>query len=467
VFSKDDQQDGRYLYPWEKAFARVLTPFEEFIQKQTTSGIMLMATAFLAIVLANSPLYLFYERLIHTPISVGMGEWILQKSLAHWVNEGLMSLFFLVVGLEIKRELMIGELSDIKKAALPMIAAVGGMLVPALIYRLIAPTPDIMRGWGIPMATDIAFCVSALVILGRRVPKPLMVFLVALAIVDDLGAVLVIALFYTGQLNFTFLGWSAIVLLTMISMNLGGIRKTTPYVIGGSFLWLFLLESGIHATMAGILMAFCIPARPSCRPERFSKNVKDLLWKFDNLTLPGMSTLSNSRQFSILKDIKSRVCQAEAPLRRFESVLHHPVALLVIPIFALTNAGIHLSGKLLSHATSHPVAMGVFLGLVLGKFLGITAFSWVAVRLGIAELPLGMYFRHVAGVGLLGGIGFTMSIFITELSFAGSPERLIIAKTSVILASLTSGFLGIAWLLFCHRRDNQRPMSPYTHGHGV
>jgi NhaA family Na+:H+ antiporter len=467
VLDKDNTQDGRYLYPWEKAFARVLTPFEEFIQKQTTSGIMLMATAFVAIILANSPLNLYYEHLIHTPISVGVGEWILQKSLAHWVNEGLMTLFFLVVGLEIKREILIGELSDIKKAALPMIAAVGGMLVPALIYRFIAPTPEIMRGWGIPMATDIAFCVSALVILGRRVPRPLMIFLVALAIVDDLGAVLVIALFYTGQLDFTSLGWSALALLIMVSMNLGGVRRTSPYVIGGLFLWFFLLESGVHATIAGILMAFCIPARPSCRPERFSKNLKDLLWKFDNLTLPGMSTLSNSRQFSILKDIKGRVCQAEAPLRRFESVLHHPVALLVIPIFALTNAGVHLSGKLLLHATSHPVALGVFLGLVLGKFVGITVFSWASVKVGIAELPLGMHFKHVAGVGLLGGIGFTMSIFIAELSFSSSPERLLLAKTSVILASLTSGILGILWLMFCHYRENRRPMSPYTHGHGV
>jgi NhaA family Na+:H+ antiporter len=467
LLNKENTQDGRYLYPWEKAFARVLTPFEEFIQKQTTSGIMLMATAFVAIILANSPLYLAYERFIHTPISLGAGEWVLQKTLAHWVNEGLMTLFFLVVGLEIKREIIIGELSDIKKAALPMIAAVGGMLVPALIYRVIAPTPEIMKGWGIPMATDIAFCVSALVILGRRVPHPLMIFLVALAIIDDLGAVLVIALFYTGKLNFVSLGWSAIALLTLIFMNMGGIRRTTPYVVVGIFLWFFFLSSGIHATISGIIMAFCIPARPSCRPERFSKNVKDLLWKFDNLTLPGMSTLSNARQFSILRDIKDKVCQAEAPLRRLESVLHLPVALLVIPVFALTNAGIHLSGYLMSQATTHPVALGVFLGLVLGKFLGITVFSWAAVKLGVAALPLGMHLRHVAGVGLLGGIGFTMSIFIAELSFSGAPERLLIAKTSVILASLTSGLLGILWLLFCHYRDNQKAMTPYTYGHGV
>jgi NhaA family Na+:H+ antiporter len=464
---KQDTQDGRYLYPWEKAFARILTPFEEFIQKQTTSGIMLMATALVAIVLANSPIYLYYERLVHTSISLGVGEWFIQKSLAHWVNEGLMALFFLVVGLEIKREIIVGELSDIKKAALPMIAAVGGMVVPALIYRFIAFNPALMRGWGIPMATDIAFCVSALVLLGRRVPKALMIFLVALAIVDDLGAVLVIALFYTGQLNLTALGWSAIVLLSLISMNLGGIRRTTAYVVGGLLLWLLLLESGVHATVSGILVAFCIPARPSCRPERFSKTVKDLLWRFDNLTLPGKTTLSNARQFSILKDIKGRVCEAEAPLRRVESALHLPVALLVIPIFALTNAGIHISTRLIYHTLTHPIAVGIFLGLVLGKFLGITLFSWFAVKLRVASLPLGMNHRHVAGVGLLGGIGFTMSIFIAELSFTAFPERLLIAKTAVILASVTAGTLGILWLLYCHRKDSSRPMTPYTHGHGV
>lgn len=460
-------QDGRYLYPWEKAFARILTPFEEFIQKQTTSGIMLMATALIAIIVANSPVYLSYEHLIHTPISLGVGDWIIQKSLAHWVNEGLMALFFLIVGLEIKREIIVGELSDIKKAALPMIAAIGGMVVPALIYRFIAFNPAFMRGWGIPMATDIAFCVSALVLLGRRVPQALMVFLVALAIVDDLGAVLVIALFYTSHLNFAALGWSTIILLTLISMNLGGIRKTTPYVVGGLLLWFFLLESGVHATVAGILVAFCIPARPSVRPDKFSKNVKDLLWRFDNYTLPGKTTLSNSRQFSILRDIKSKVCEAEAPLRRVESALHLPVALLVIPIFALTNAGIHISGRLMTHAITHPVALGVFLGLVIGKFLGITLFSWVAVKLQVASLPSGMSHRHVAGVGLLGGIGFTMSIFIAELSFAAFPERLLIAKTAVILASLTAGTLGILWLLYCHRKEKKRPMTPYTYGHGV
>ena len=462
-----DSSESRFLYPWEKAFARIITPFEEFIQKQTTSGIILLVTSIVAIVMANGPLYPIYEHLIHIPVSIGVGEWVIQRPFSHWVNEGLMALFFLLVGLEIKRETIVGELSDIKKAALPMIAAVGGMLIPALIYRLVNSDPALMRGWGIPMATDIAFCISALVFLGRRVPKHLMVFLVALAIVDDLGAVLVIALFYTGQLSFSALGWSALMLLILVALNLGGVRKSLPYAFGGTFLWFFLLQSGVHATVAGVLVALCVPARPRCEPSRFSKSIKDLLWRFDNLTRPGMTTLSNVRQFSILRDMKDRVCHAEAPMRRVESVLQLPVALLVIPIFALTNAGIHISGGLLSHTFTHTVAIGVFLGLVLGKFLGITIFSWGAVKLGLATLPVGMGFRHVAGVGLLGGIGFTMSIFISDLSFSGSPERLIVAKTAIFLASLTAGTLGVLWLLLVHWWDTRRQPVKGAFAHGV
>jgi len=464
---KSDLPEGRFLYPWEKAFARIITPFEEFIQKQTTSGIILLATTIVAIAMANGPFYQVYEHVIHMPVGVNVGEWIIQRPFSHCVNEGLMALFFLLVGLEIKREILVGELSDLKKAALPMIAALGGMLVPALIYRLINSDPALMRGWGIPMATDIAFCISALVILGRRVPKHLMIFLVALAIVDDLGAVLVIALFYTGQLAFNALGWAAITLLILIALNLGGVRKSLPYAIGGTFLWFFLLESGVHATVAGVLVAFCVPARPRCEPGRFSKHIKDLLWRFDNLTRPGITTLSCVRQFSILRDMKDRVTHAEAPMRRVESFLQLPVALLVIPLFALTNAGIHLSGDFLSQAVTHSVAIGVFLGLVLGKFLGITLFSWVAVKLGLATLPVGMDFRHIAGVGILGGIGFTMSIFISDLSFGGFPEQMIVAKTAIFLASLTAGTLGVLWLLLVHWWDTRRQMIKGAFAHGV
>jgi len=462
-----DSGSGRFLYPWEKAFSRIITPFEEFIQKQTTTGIILMGTTIVALALANGPFHLTYEHIIHTPISIGVGSWSIERPLSHWVNEGLMALFFLLVGLEIKREVIVGELADIKKAALPMFAAVGGMMVPALIFWAFNTDPSLARGWGIPMATDIAFCISALVILGKRAPKHLMVFLVALAIVDDLGAVLVIALFYTGDLAFGALGWDAVALLVLVSLNLGGVRRSLPYAIAGFFLWFFLLQTGIHATVAGVLVAFCVPAKPRCEPGKFSKNIQDYLWRFDSMTKPGVTTLSNVRQFSLLKDMKKCLSHAEAPMRRVENTLHLPVSLLVIPIFALTNAGVDFSLDLFSQALTHTVAVGIFLGLVVGKFLGITLFSFGAVKLGLAAFPVGMGFRHVAGVGLLAGIGFTMSIFISDLSFGKHPEQLIIAKTAILVSSLTAGILGISWLLLVHRRDSKRQNVKGAFGHGV
>lgn len=444
-------RDGLYLYPWERTLSRVLTPFEEFINRQTTSSITLMAAASVALVLANSPLRDAYEHLVYLPIRLSVGEWSLQRSLVHWVNEGLMAFFFLIVGLELKREIQVGELADLRKAALPLFAALGGMVMPALIYRLLNPNPALAHGWGIPVATDIAFCVAALVILGHRIPQSLMIFLVAFAIVDDLGAVMVITFFYTEQIALGPFLAAVGFLILLVFLNLGGVRNPLYYGLGGVLLWFALLNSGIHATVAGILVAFCIPARPSYHPEKFSLSVRQLMDQFDSLTIPDSGFRDNRDQFSLLQSLRHGVRKAESPLRRIETVLHLPVALVVIPIFALTNAGIHLSSGLLSQVTGHPIAHGVFLGLVLGKFIGVTSFSWAAVRLGLASLPAGVGFAHIAGVGLLGGIGFTMSIFIAELSYGTFPERLLIAKTAVIFASATAALLGIVWLLVVGR----------------
>jgi NhaA family Na+:H+ antiporter len=440
-------RDGLYLYPWERTLSRVVTPFEEFIHRQTATGITLILATLAALVLANSPLRSAYEHLIHLPISLGVGKWSLQMSLAHWVNEGIMTTFFVVVGLEIKREIQVGELAGLRKAVLPLFAALGGMLVPALIYRLLNSNPAFAPGWGIPVATDIAFCVAALVILGRRVPQSLMIFLVALAIADDLGAVLIIAIFYTEQIALGPTVAAMVFLLLLVLLNVGGVRNPLYYGLGGAFLWFSLLNSGIHATVSGILVAFCVPARPSYHPEKFSLSVRQLMDQFDSFTGSGLSFLDNKEQFSLLQSLRHGVRKAESPLRRIETVLHLPVALIVIPVFALTNAGIHLSSGLLSLVANHSIAHGVFLGLVLGKFIGITSFSWAAVRLGLASLPAGMRFPHVAGVGILGGIGFTMSIFIAELCFGTFPEHLVIAKAAIIIASATAGLLGIVWLL--------------------
>ena len=444
--------DGQFFYPWERQFEKLVTPFEEFIHKQTTSGIILLSVTFIALIIENSPLREAYEHLIHTSFSITMGSFTLERSLAHWINEGLMTFFFFVVGLEIKREILVGELADLKHAALPIVAAVGGMVVPALIYKACNVSGPYSSGWGIPMATDIAFCVSALVVLGRRIPQSLIMFLVALAIVDDLGAVLVIALFYTSTINLSALGVAAGVLLLLILFNLVGIRKSIPYFLGAIVMWFALFYSGVHATIAGILVALCIPARARYKPNLFRERVSELMGRFSATHRPGETMLTNIQQYSVLKGLDQELHLAEPPLQRMEGTLHLPVALIVIPLFALANAAIPLD---LGHMTAtlfQPVSLGIVLGLVMGKFIGITLFSWLVVKAGIAVMPEGVDMRHVAGVGLLGGIGFTMSIFIAELSFSSNYEMLVTAKTAIIIASVLSGVLGYCWLRFLSAR---------------
>ncbi len=446
-------EDAQLAAPWEHVFERITTPFERFIHNQTSAGLLLMVVALLTLLLANSPWSTAYEHLLHTPLSLRLGEWSLELSLQHWVNDGLMALFFFLVGLEIKRELLVGELASVRKAALPIVAAVGGMVVPAAIYFLVNPEGDAARGWGIPMATDIAFAVGALVLLGRRIPRNLIIFLAALAIVDDLGAVVVIALFYTDDLALIPLAWAGALLASLIALNLGGVRRPLPYFLAGILMWFAMLQSGIHATVAGVLLAFTIPTRPRYHPERFSSHVRKLMDRYDHVRQPGVSLLENPDQASIVQALEAGVERVQPPLARLERAFHLPVGLLVIPVFALFNAGIPIEFTTLAATLSHPVTFGVMSGLLIGKFLGITGASYLASRYAGAALPDGVNMRHIIGVGLLGGIGFTMSIFIGELAFATLPEHLLMAKTGILAASLAAGTLGYAWLLWATRSD--------------
>jgi len=437
---------GIYNAPWEKSFDKILTPFEEFIHRQTTSGLLLMAMAVLALVLANGPLSETYQHIVHTYISIGVGDWALKMTLHHWINDGLMALFFFVVGLELKRELLVGELAKPRNAALPIAAAVGGMLVPALIYFAINPDGDAGLGWGIPMATDIAFAIGALALLSSRAPKALTTFLVALAIVDDLGAVMVIAVFYTESIALTPLAMAGALFAILLAFNLVGIRKTLPYFIIAVLLWYALLQSGVHATLAGILGALSVPATPKYNPERFSYQVRELMQRFDASHEPGKSIMTNDKLRAVVQTLENGVHSVEAPLQRLEHVWHMPVAYLVIPIFALANAGIPLAFGSLAESLSHPVMLGVSLGLVLGKFIGITGASWLVLKLGVAVLPKDTRFIQIAGVSLLAGIGFTMSIFVAQLGFAHNEELLLMAKTGILFASLLAGISGFIWL---------------------
>jgi NhaA family Na+:H+ antiporter len=439
-------KQGIFHSPWEKSFDRILTPFEEFIHQETTSGLLLMGMAILALILANGPLASVYAHFMHTPVTIGAGSWALEMSLHHWINDGLMTLFFFVVGLELKREILVGELANLRNAVLPIGAAIGGMVVPALIYFSINPDGDAALGWGIPMATDIAFAIGALVLLASRVPKALITFLVALAIVDDLGAVVVIAVFYTDTIAFVPLMAAIGLFILLLVFNLTGIRKTTPYLIVAALLWYALLQSGVHATLAGILGALSVPAIPKYNPEIFSAHVKELMQRFDASHQPGKSIMTNDKLRAVVQTLENGVHSVEAPLQRLEHTWHLPVAYMVIPIFALANAGIPLAIDSLGETLNHPVMLGVLLGLVLGKFIGITGVSWLLLKLNLAVLPKDTRFTQIAGVSLLAGIGFTMSIFVAELGFAGQEEYLLMAKTGILSASLLAGVSGYIWL---------------------
>ena len=438
--------EGVIYAPWERTFTRLLSPFEEFIHRQTASGLLLMGAAVLALVLANSDFAEAYQHVVHTMAGFQIGTFGLEMSLHHWVNDALMALFFFVVGMELKREMLVGELADIRKSALPIVAALGGMVVPALIFFAFNPEGDASRGWGIPMATDIAFAVGALALLADRVPKALVTFLVALAIVDDLGAVLVIALFYTNELSLSWLGIAGLLVATLVLFNFAGIRRVIPYFCVAVLLWYAMLQSGVHATLAGVLGAFCVPARPKYDPGLFSRYVRELMSRFDASYRAGANIMTNEKLEIVVQALDDGVKGVQTPLQSLERDWHLPVAFLVIPIFALFNAGIPLELASMGEALTHPITLGVMVGLLVGKFVGITAACWLTIKLGIAELPTGARFTQVAGVAVLGGIGFTMSIFIAELGFSNHPDFLVLAKTGILGASLLAGLIGLTWL---------------------
>lgn len=447
--AKNDENDadsGIYKAPWEHRFGKIVTPFEEFIHRQTAGGIVLMATAVIALILANGPLADAYQHVLHTYAGVTFGDWSLKMSVHHWINDALMALFFFVVGLELKREIVAGELANPRAAVLPIVAAIGGMIVPALIYFAINPTGDAAAGWGIPMATDIAFAVGALALLSHRVPPALVTFLVAVAIVDDLGAVLVIAIFYTETISLVPLGIVAALFALLLTFNRAGVRAIIPYFVVAVAMWYALQQSGVHATLAGILGAFSVPARPKYNPRRFSRNISELMVRFDQTHAADTDIMTNTELRGVVQTLETGVLSVQTPLQRLEHIWHMPVAYLVIPIFALANAGIAIDLGSIGETLTHPVLLGVSIGLLLGKFIGVTGACWLAIKLGVAELPKDTRFVQIAGVSLLAGIGFTMSIFVAQLGFAENPELLLMAKTGVLGASFIAGVSGYIWL---------------------
>ncbi len=433
--------------PWEKAFNKIATPFEHFIHAQTTTGIILMSMTIVALVLANTPLYDAYMHFFHTSIALQIGDFTLSHSLHHWINDALMAVFFFIIGLEIKREILVGELSNIKVAMLPILSAIGGMLFPALIYTAINGGGEGSNGWGIPMATDIAFAISALVLLRNRVSTSLVTFLVALAIVDDLGAVIVIALFYTNEIHLSWLMMAFVAFLVMVAFNRFGIHAVLPYFVVGLFMWFFMLESGVHATIAGVIAALSIPSKPKYTPTSFTAHTKNLLDEYDNYPVATDNTM-HERQKAILQNIKDKIDAVGSPSARLEHSLHLPISLVIIPLFALANAGIAIDFSSIGASITQNVSLGIIMGLIFGKAIGIAGVAYLAIKLKIASLPQNSTMSQIVGVSFLGGIGFTMSIFVADLAFAGNDALIFQAKIGILAASLSAGLLGFLWLRY-------------------
>lgn len=418
---------------------KIIAPVNRFIHLEYTSGIVLLISVIIAIVWANSAYHDFYEHLWHINFSIGFDDFILSHPLHIWINDGLMAIFFFVIGLELKREFMEGELSSLSKAALPMSAALGGMIVPALIYFYINKGTDAGHGWGIPMATDIAFALALLSMASKNIPTSVKVFLSALAVADDLGAVLVIAFFYTEQIHFLPLIIAGGFLAILIIGNLMGIRNSSFYLVIGFGVWVGFLLSGVHATIAGVLAAFTIPAVTKIDEQIYSENLRKLAYDFEE-EIPQKGALITDKQNKTIQKVRTLSMEAETPLQTIEHGLHPWVAFGIMPLFALSNAGIVIGADFFS-SIINPVSIGVAVGLLVGKFTGILLFCWIMVKLGLAVLPEQATWKHLIGVALLAGIGFTMSLFISGLAFK-NPVFMDQAKYGILIASVVAGVLG-------------------------
>lgn len=425
----------------------LLLPIKNFIEKKTSVGLLLIFSAVLAIIFANSPLADSYHSFWKQHIFIGFEDFVIKKNLLHWINDGLMSMFFFLVGLELKREIMHGELANFKSAMLPVAAAIGGMLFPALIYYMFTQGTDAVSGWGIPMATDIAFALGILYLLGDKVPLSLKIFLTAVAIVDDLGAVLVIALSYTSEISMNSLALGGFFLLILFTANKMGIRNTLFYAIMGiGGLWLAVMLSGVHATIAAVLVAFTIPTNKKVNTPLFLRKVRQLSSKIKRLRQKPLNDphedfdkiSENIEKFSMLTH------DATPPLQRLEHSLHPFVSFVVLPIFAFANAGVTIGVEAFGYFLS-PITLGVALGLLIGKIIGIFLFVRLMLFFKLSVLPKSVNLKHILGAGILASIGFTMSLFITELAFESDIYHTQ-AKIGILVASFIAGTAGFLYL---------------------
>ena len=425
----------------ERAAERLLRPFHQFARKQVAGGVLLLACTAVALAWANSRWHGAYEHVLQQPFGLLIGTIRLEFDLHHWINDGLMAIFFFAVGLEIKREFLVGELAEPRKAMLPIAAAAGGMLVPALVYVAFNAGGPGLRGWGIPMATDIAFALGALVVLGRRIPDGLKVFLVALAIVDDLGAVVVIAIFYTTSINWAGLVIASLFLAALVAANHAGVRLGLIYAALGAGVWYGMLASGVHATLAGVLTALTVPAGARVVPDALVRVVRRGADALEAQRASGTTDVMSPERFAAIAVLSRVLTAANSPLQRFEHAVQPWVTFGILPVFALFNAGVRIDASAVGTLAA-PVPLGIAAGLVVGKQVGVLAASWLSVRGGLAALPDRVTWRHMYGTAWLAGIGFTMSLFISDLAFAGTGFESQ-AKLGSLLGSLLSAVGGL------------------------
>lgn len=419
---------------------KLFRPLERFLHIEAASGIVLLVAAAVALLWANSPWSATYDHLWHTPITVGVGQHVFTQTLHFWINDALMVIFFFVVGLEIRREIYEGELADFKRAALPVAAAMGGMIAPALIYVALNEAPAPRQGWGIPMATDIAFAVGVMALLGKRVPPALRVLLLALAIIDDIGAILVIAIFYSDGVSWMGLLIAALGVLGVVVFQRLGVRRSLAYVVPGVVLWTGMLQAGIHPTIAGVILGLLTPVRAWFGHQGFVTAAHEAVEEFRTSSQRGDQNVHDLQ--APLRRIDQAQREALAPVVRIQTALHPWVAFGIMPLFALANAGVGLQGLSSLDASSTSVILGVLLGLVLGKPIGILLASFVTVKLGLCVLPRGVTWRGILLVGVVAGIGFTMAIFIAGLAFSDA-ALLAAAKLAVLLSSGLAAVAGL------------------------
>jgi NhaA family Na+:H+ antiporter len=428
----------------ERGLDNIQHPLSGFARAQTTSSLFLLAATITALWWANSEFFVSYFNLVFTPIRIILGEFELQTSVKHIMNDGLMVVFFFLLGLEIKREILAGDLALSENRRMLVLCAVGGMVCPAAIYSLFNWSLDSQIGWGIPMATDTAFALGVLTLVRKHIPASLLAFIVGLAIVDDVGAILVIAIFYTEQISILYLAGAFALIVFLAAANYAGIRHPLFYLIFGIAAWWMTLKSGIHPTFAGVAIAMTIPARPQSASGKILHRAKAVIISMQKKA--GIfDVLGNRHDHELVQEVRNFAERAGTPLRRWEDILSLPVALLILPLFALINAGVHFDMARVGSDILHPTGLGIITGLVLGKFIGISGTCWLGLRYNIGRLPENVTLQHVIGASLIAGMGFTMSTFIATLGFDTQQENLHIAKTAIMVASILAAVIGVIY----------------------